>query len=243
MLKFLDGNNKNIFKKIENISTERKKLQENKSAISKKIVTQVKKNKDKAIIKFEKRFNKIKNINKRNLIFSNKKIKKITKTLDKETKKSIDMAYQRLKKFHLHQKLKSFKMKDSFKNVLEYKNSPIESVGIYVPGGTASYPSSVLMSCIPAIVAGVKKIYMSTPALVNKPNPAVIYAAIKCELEKFIKWEVLKRLLGLHMELNNQKVEKIVGPGNAFVVSAKKEVFGDVGIDMIAGPSSNSCSR
>jgi len=76
MLKFLDGNNKNIFKKIENISTERKKLQENKSAISKKIVTQVKKNKDKAIIKFEKRFNKIKNINKRNLIFSNKEIKK-----------------------------------------------------------------------------------------------------------------------------------------------------------------------
>ena len=76
MLKFLDGNNKSIFKKIENISTKRKKLQENKSAISKKIVTQVKKNKDKAIIKFEKRFNKIKNINKRNLIFSNKEIKK-----------------------------------------------------------------------------------------------------------------------------------------------------------------------
>ncbi len=238
MLKFLDGNNKNIFKKIENISTERKKLQENKSAISKKIVTQVKKNKDKAIIKFEKRFNKIKNINKRNLIFSNKEIKKIIKTLDKETKKSIDMAYQRLKKFHLHQKLKSFKMKDSFKNVLEYKNSPIESVGIYVPGGTASYPSSVLMSCIPAIVAGVKKIYMSTPALVNKPNPAVIYAAIKCGIREIYKVGGAQAIAGLAYGTSIiKKVDKIVGPGNAFVVSAKKEVFGDVGIDMIAGPS------
>ena len=238
MLKFLDGNSKNIFKKIEDISTQRKRLQENKSSISKQIVIQVRKNKDKAIIKFEKKFNKLAKINKKDLIFSNKEIKEIINSLDKKTKKSIDIAYQRLKKFHLFQRLKGFKLKDNLNNILEYKNSPIDSVGIYVPGGTANYPSSVLMSCIPAIVAGVKKIYMTTPALVNKPNPAVIYAARKCGIKEIYKVGGAQAVAGLAYGTSIiKKVDKIVGPGNAFVVSAKKEVFGDVGIDMIAGPS------
>ena len=86
MLKFLDGNSKNIFKKIEDISTQRKRLQENKSSISKQIVIQVRKNKDKAIIKFEKKFNKLAKINKKDLIFSNKEIKEIINSLDKKTK-------------------------------------------------------------------------------------------------------------------------------------------------------------
>ena len=89
--------------------------------------------------------------------------------------------------FHSKQKHLSFKYKDRFKNELSYKYSPIESVGIYVPGGTASYPSTVLMNCVPAIVAGVKNIYMTTPALGSLINPAIIYAAKKCGVKEIYK--------------------------------------------------------
>ena len=105
----------------------------------------------------------------------------------KNLKKSIDIAFKRIKKFHSKQKFLSFKYKDKFKNELSYKYSPIEKVGVYVPGGTASYPSTVLMNCIPAIVAGVKNIYLTTPALGSKVNPAIIYAAKKCGVKEIYK--------------------------------------------------------
>ena len=95
-----------------------------------------------------------------------------------------------------------------------------------------------LMNCIPAIVAGVKNIYLTTPSLNSKINPAVIYAAKKCGVKKFIKLAEPKLLQHLAYGTKKfEKVDKIVGPGNAFVACAKKEVFGDVGIDMVAGPS------
>ena len=107
-----------------------------------------------------------------------------------------------------------------------------------MPGGTASYPSTVLMNCIPAIVAGVKNIYLTTPSLNSKINPAVVYAAKKCGVKKIYKTGGAHSIAALTYGTKPfQKVDKIVGPGNAFVASAKKEVFGDVGIDMVAGPS------
>ena len=109
---------------------------------------------------------------------------------------------------------------------------------MYVPGGTASYPSTVLMNCIPAIVAGVKNIYLTTPSLDSKINPAVVYAAKKCGVKKIYKTGGAHSIAALTYGTKNfEKVDKIVGPGNAFVAFAKKEVFGDVGIDMVAGPS------
>ena len=107
-----------------------------------------------------------------------------------------------------------------------------------MPGGTASYPSTVLMNCIPAIVAGVKNIYLTTPALDSKINPAIVYAAKKCGVKKIYKTGGAHSIAALTYGTKNfEKVDKIVGPGNAFVAFAKKEVFGDVGIDMVAGPS------
>ena len=111
-------------------------------------------------------------------------------------------------------------------------------MGVYVPGGTASYPSTVLMNCIPAIVAGVKNIYLTTPSLNSKINPAIIYAAKKCGVKKIYKTGGAQTIAALAYGTKNfEKVDKIVGPGNAFVACAKKVVFGDVGIDMVAGPS------
>ena len=97
------------------------------------------------------------------------------------------LAFNRIKKFHSKQKFLPFKFKDKYKNELSYKYSPIEKIGVYVPGGIASYPSTVLMNCIPAIVAGVKNIYLTTPSLDSKINPAIIYAAKKCGVKKIYK--------------------------------------------------------
>ena len=107
-----------------------------------------------------------------------------------------------------------------------------------MPGGLASYPSSVLMNCIPALVAGVKEIYMTTPSMSNFYNPAVIYAAQKCKVQEIYKIGGAQAIAALAYGTKTiKKVDKIVGPGNAFVANAKKQVFGDVGIDMVAGPS------
>ena len=237
MLKFINYNKKSSLKNLENILNKRKLNQKNKTSIVKKIVFDVKKNGDKAVLKYEKKFSKIKT-KKISIIFSKEEISQISNQTSKTIKKSIDLAYKRIKQFHNKQKFLSFTLKDVYKNELSYKYSSIESVGVYVPGGTASYPSTVLMNCIPAIVAGVKNIYLTTPVLGSKVNPALMYAAKKCGVKEIYKTGGAHSIAALAYGTKTfKKVDKIVGPGNAFVAAAKKEVFGDVGIDMVAGPS------
>jgi|TARA_X000001036_G_scaffold319978_1_gene298479 histidinol dehydrogenase len=237
MLKFLNYNKRKSLSDLKVILNRRKLTQKIETSDVKHIISSVIKNGDKAVINFEKKFSKIKN-NSNKIVFSKKEINKISKKLDKKIKKSIDIAFERIKKFHNNQKFLPFKLKDKYKNELSYKYSPIEKVGVYVPGGTASYPSTVLMNCIPAIVAGVKNIYLTTPSLGSKINPAVIYAAKKCGVKKIYKTGGAHSIAAFAYGTKTfEKVDKIVGPGNTFVASAKKEVFGEVGIDMVAGPS------
>ncbi len=237
MLKLFNANKKNFSKKLELILNLRKLKQQNQSSVIKKILSEVKKKGDKAVIKFEKKFSNIRSKNKQ-IKFSNEEINTISKKISKDLKKSIDIAFLRIKKFHLKQKIFPFKYKDRFQNELSYRYSPIERVGVYVPGGTASYPSTVLMNCIPALVAGVKNIYLTTPALGTPVNPAIIYAAKKCGVKEIYKTGGPHSIAALTYGTKTfKKVDKIVGPGNRFVTFAKKEVFGEVGIDMIAGPS------
>ena len=237
MLKYFNANQRNFLNKLEKVLETRKIKQQNQSDVVKKILASVKRNGDKAVIKYEKKFSKIKS-NSTKIKFSKKEINSIVKNIDLELKKSIDIAFKRIKKFHLKQKISSFKFKDEFNNELSYRYSPIENVGVYVPGGTASYPSTVLMNCIPALVAGVKNIYLTTPALGSYVNPAIIYAAKKCGVKEVYKTGGAQSIAALAYGTKIfKKVNKVVGPGNAFVATAKKEVFGEVGIDMIAGPS------
>ena len=237
MLKILKYNKKNSTNVLEIFLNKRKSLQRSQTSAVNKIIQNVKKKGDKAVLNYEKKFSKIK-FNSSRVYFSKKEISDISKKTDKKIKKAIDLAYNRIKRFHSKQKFSSFKFSDKYKNIFSYKYKAIENIGVYVPGGTASYPSTVLMNCIPAIVAGVKNIYLTTPSLNSKINPAIVYAAKKCGVKK------IYRIGGAHSiaafaygTKNFVKVDKIVGPGNAFVASAKKEVFGDVGIDMVAGPS------
>ena len=237
MLKFFNANQKNSLENLESILEKRKLNQRNQSSTIKKILSNVKRYGDKAVINYEKKLSKIKT-NSKKIKFYKKEIIKISKKVDKNLKNSIDIAFQRIKYFHSKQTFSQFKYKDKFNNELSYKYSPIEKIGVYVPGGTASYPSTVLMNCIPAIVAGVKNIYLTTPAFGSEVNPAIIYAAKKCGVKEIYKTGGAHSIAAFTYGTKTfKKVNKIVGPGNAFVASAKKEVYGEVGIDMVAGPS------
>jgi len=234
MINILDSKIKNFDAILDKLLSKRKsKVQLNSVSVT-KIIKDVKKNGDKAVLKYEKRFNKNKTI-----IPNPKKITKVIKSLDPRVKKAIDLAYSRIYKFHSLQKFKNISYTDKLQNKLEYKYVPIESVAIYVPGSTASYPSSVLMNAIPALVAGVKRLVMINPGQKGKQNPAVLYAARKCKIKEIYSIGGPSAIAAVAYGTKKiKKVDKIVGPGNSYVAAAKKEVFGDVGIEgMIAGPS------
>ena len=179
MIKILNSKTKNFDLTLDKLLSKRKsKVQLNSVSVT-KIIKDVKKNGDKAVLKYEKRFNK-----NTIIIPSPKKIIKTIKFLDSKVKKAIDLAYNRIYKFHSLQKFKDISYIDKLQNKLEYKYVPIESVAIYVPGSTASYPSSVLMNAIPALVAGVKRLVMINPGLKGIQNPAVLYAAKKCKIKE-----------------------------------------------------------
>ena len=153
--------------------------------------------------------------------------------------RAIKKAYQNIKTFHEEQKEKSWFITREQGIVLGQKVTPLDSVGIYVPGGKASYPSTVLMNAIPAKIAGVKNIAITTPAQKDgKVNPHVLVAAAEVGVKIIYKVGGAQAIAALAYGTETvQKVVKIVGPGNAYVARAKKWVFGDVAIDMIAGPS------
>jgi histidinol dehydrogenase len=238
MLKLIKVNQIFHLSKLNLILNKRKSKNPKIDSKIKFIIKDIKKNRDRALIKYEKKFSKLKNISLKNIKFTEVEKNKIIKKLNKKTKFFIDLAYNRILNFHKKQKLSSYSFTDKFKNSFSYNSNAIKKVGVYVPGGLASYPSSVLMNCIPAVVAGVKNIYMATPTMSTNYNPAVIYAAKKCKVKEIYKMGGAQAIASMAYGTKIvDKVDKIVGPGNAYVNAAKKEVFGDVGIDMIAGPS------
>ena len=233
-MKLLNSYKKNFDKSLDALLFKRKKKIQFDTTSVTNIIKDVKKNGDKALIKYEKRFNK------NSIIFPKfKQISKSIKLLNPKVKKAIDLAYNRIYKFHSLQKFKNISYTDKLKNKIEYKYLPLESVAIYVPGSTASYPSSVLMNAIPAVVAGVKRIVMINPGYKGKQNPAVLYAARKCGIKEIYSLGGPSAIAAVAYGTRKiKKVNKIVGPGNAYVAAAKKVVFGDVGIEgMTAGPS------
>lgn len=154
----------------------------------------------------------------------------------------VDILYraaERVAAFHQHQVRNSFLVNEESGVVMGQKIIPLERVGLYVPGGTAAYPSSVIMNCIPAKLAGVKEIFMVTPPDKNGKVPANILAAARiCGVNRVFRVGGAQAIAALAYGTESiPKVDKIVGPGNQFVAEAKKQVFGKVGIDMVAGPS------
>ena len=224
---------RNFNKLLNNFISIRKKKLRSSSVSVTRIINDIKKNGDKAVLKYERKFNK------NNIIKpSTKKINNSIRSLDKKVKKAIDDAYDRIYKFHSLQKFKNISYKDKHNNKIDYRHLPLDSVGIYVPGSTASYPSSVLMSAIPAIVAQVKRIVMINPGYKGNQNPAVLYAARRCGIKEIYSIGGPSAIAAAAYGTKSIKpVNKIVGPGNSYVAAAKKEVSGDIGIDAMTGPS------
>ena len=158
---------------------------------------------------------------------------------DPEFITTLKMAAENIRHFHEQQLHKNFVVNDRPGIVLGQKYTPIQRAGVYVPGGTAAYPSTVLMDVIPAKVAGVKQIVMTTPAGKDgKVNPAILAAAVIAGIDLIFKTGGAQAVAALAYGTESvPAVDKIVGPGNAYVAMAKRLVFGTVGIDMIAGPS------
>ncbi len=213
-------------KKLEKILNNRREFQNSNMPIVSKILKDIKNNKNKAIIKYEKKFSK------NNVIKpSSDEINQAIKSLDPKIKNSIDYAYKRIFKYHSLQKIQNINYKDNYNNILKYKSIPINKIGIYVP---SNLPSTLLMNAVPAKIAGVKNIVLANPRLNKKLNAAVMYAAKKIGIKEIITIGGAQAIGSLTYV---QKVDKIFGPGNVYVSKAKKEVFGDVGIDGIMGPS------
>ncbi len=233
-MKILNYKSKNFDKLLDNLLLKRKKKLQSNSVSVIKIIQDVKKNGDKALLKYERRFNK-NNI----IVPTSNKINQKIKSLDKKVKRAIDQAYDRIYKFHSLQKFKNISYTDKYKNKLEYKYIPLASVALYVPGSTASYPSSVLHNAIPAIVAGVKRIIMINPGYKGNQNPAVLYAAKKCGISEIYSIGGPSAISAATYGTKKIKsVDKIVGPGNAYVSAAQRYVSGDIGIpSLTAGPS------
>ena len=160
-------------------------------------------------------------------------------SVEDEFKEIMKKAAKNIRAFHEKQVRNSFVINEADGVVMGQKVMPIEKVGLYVPGGTAAYPSSVLMNCIPAKIAGCEEIVMVTPPSANgKVNPIILTAAKIAGVDRVFKIGGAQAVAALAYGTESvPKVDKIVGPGNAFVAEAKKQVFGIVAIDMIAGPS------
>ncbi len=158
--------------------------------------------------------------------------------LDSDTRTALETSAARLRRYAEHQLGQSFDWTDEDGSVLGQRVSALEKVGIYVPGGKASYPSSVLMNAIPAKVAGVDQIIMTAPAPAGALNPLVLAAAAVAGVDRVFRVGGAHAVAALAYGTPTiPAVDKIVGPGNAYVAAAKRQVFGQVGIDMIAGPS------
>ena len=200
------------------------------------IIANVRKNKDKALFEYCERFDKA---SLTSLEVTEAEIDEAYASVDAEFISIIEEAAENIRAFHSRQVRNSFVITDKPGVVVGQKVMPIEKVGLYVPGGTAAYPSTVLMDSIPAKIAGCSEIVMVTPpGKDGKVNPVILAAARIAGVDRIFKVGGAQAVAALAYGTESvPKVDKIVGPGNAYVAEAKKQVFGKVSIDMIAGPS------
>ncbi len=216
-------------KDTSNVDIEKKVLE---------IINQVKIHGDSALITMINKFDKITCSNLDNIRIENKLLKKAFNDLPIDLKNAMKLASKRIKSFHEKQKLSGFDYEDEIGVNLGLKYSPIKRVGFYAPGGKALYPSSVLMNAVPALVAGVEERVLVSPINIEKNSEILLAAAYLAEVTEFYRMGGAQAIAALAFGTEKlKKVDKIVGPGNAYVAEAKRQLYGKVGIDSVAGPS------
>lgn len=202
------------------------------------IIANVRKDGDKALFDYAKKFDKA-DVNAENLLVTEEEIKAAYASVDDKLIESLRRAKENILSYHAKQRDKYknefFKGGEKGKSTLGWIYRPLSRVGLYVPGGKASYPSTVLMTALPAVAAGVGEIVVATP---NIKNPLILVACAECGVKKIYKVGGAQAVAALAYGTESvERVDLIAGPGNVFVTLAKKQVFGDVAVDMIAGPS------
>lgn len=202
------------------------------------IINSVRQDGDKAVLALTQQFDEHPATSMAELELSQESLARAFAELDEDVKQALTTAASRVQSFHERQVQESWYYEDELGNRLGQKVTPLDRVGIYVPGGLASYPSSVLMNAIPAKVAGVKEIIMVVPAPAGVLNPLVLAAAYLSKVDRVFTIGGAQAVAALAYGTDTiPAVDKVTGPGNKYVAAAKRAVFGQVGIDMIAGPS------
>jgi len=203
----------------------------------KMVFEDIKKNGDSALFKYIRRYDGWSPRSIKEIFISKDEIKKRFKGIDKNLKDALELAKKRIENFHKGTVPKSFKIKEEGVELV-FRVLPLERVGIYVPGGKAVYPSTLLMNAIPAKIAGVKEIYVATPSAPDSLNPAILYSAIISEIDGIFLMGGAHAIGSFVFGTETvPSVDKITGPGNIYVAVAKREASKFVGIDMFAGPS------
>ena len=202
------------------------------------ILANIKKRGDEALLEYTRCFDHLDAISIAELELPKKDLQQALQILPAFQREALEQAADRVHTFHKKQLVKSWSYTELDGTLLGQKITPLNRVGLYVPGGKASYPSSVLMNAIPAKVAGVDELIMVVPTPDNKKNDLVLAAAMICEVDRVFTIGGAQAIGALAYGTKTiPKVDKLVGPGNAYVAAAKRQVFGVVGIDMVAGPS------
>lgn len=218
----------------------RRRQEKDLNVIEKKvdnILREVRLRGDKSLFELSRKFDNFE-LTKKNIRIDQTQINNSSMLLSSDIKSSIKKSIKRVKNYQKKKLPKSHRYKDEFGNILGWNVNPINRIGIYVPGGTASYPSSLIMTATLAKVAGSKELVVSTPPGTQGINPAILFTADQLGIKEVLQVGGAQAIAALAYGTGSVKsVDKIVGPGNIFVATAKKQVFGKVDIDMIAGPS------
>jgi histidinol dehydrogenase len=207
-------------------------------AVVRDILAQVRARGDAAVLELTRRFDQVEARSVAELEVPRPALESALASLPEAEGRALREAAERVRRFHERQRAQSWQYEESDGTVLGQRVSPLDRVGIYVPGGKAAYPSTVLMNAIPAKVAGVREIVMTCPMPGGERNPLVLAAAMLAGVDRVLSIGGAQAVAALAYGTQSvAPVDKIVGPGNAYVAAAKRQVFGTVGIDMIAGPS------
>ncbi len=225
-------------KKFETLLQRGKVDMDSVEKIVKDIIKDIKERKNRALREHIERFDRWSPKSDEDLLIDPSLMKKSYDNLDENVKRALHTAYERIYSYHQKQLPKSWLDFERNGIVLGQKVTPVDRAGLYIPGGKAAYPSSLLMNAIPAIVAGVEEIIVCTPTPDNEINSLLLAAMHLCKIKKAYKVGGASAIAAMAYSTETiERVDVITGPGNIFVATAKKLVYGDVNIDMIAGPS------
>jgi len=237
-MKIINTSDANFKSEFENILSRAKTDIKHVSAIVTDIIDEIVEEGNKAVKAHIEKFDKWEVKSDEDLMISQEDMKKAYENINDDLKKALHIAYDRIKAYHEKQLPKSWIDFEKNGTVLGQKVSAVDKAGLYIPGGKAAYPSSLLMNAIPAIVAGVEEIVVCTPTPNDEINELVLAACYICNVSKAFKVGGASAIAAMAYGTETiPKVDVITGPGNIFVATAKKLVFGEVNIDMIAGPS------